>query len=212
MGVFFWGNRKLFSRNDAGVRLALKHPLLKHAPVIGRGAYSVILGDKASVFKLTIDRAAYALAERQSQWQSPALPVIRGLHGIVGALDYGVPLFLIEMEPLDGLEAGTTARKRCLSIGRQLRQSLEHENTPSGRLRYVSTRQPDDEISRALVLLADFLESRWPAANLDLHGGNFMRRPNTGEAVITDPLMDMETRNIVLHNYKLGLPEGTVIV
>ncbi|GAO35624.1 hypothetical protein SCT_1015 [Sulfuricella sp. T08] len=212
MGVLFWGNRKLFSRNDGGVRLALKHPLLKHQPVIGRGVYSVILGDESSVFKLTIDRAAYALAEHQSEWRCSALPVIRGLHGIVGALDYGVPLFLVEMESLIRLEAGTTARKRCLSIGRQLRQSLEHKNIPSGRLRHVSTRHPDDEISRALLLLADFLESRWPAADLDLHGANFMRRPNTGEAVITDPIMDVETRNIVLQNYKLGLPAGTVIL
>lgn len=212
MGVIFWGNRKLFTKNDRGVRLALKHPLLIDQPVIGSGAYSIILGDKTSVLKLTIDRAAYALAEHQSQWQCPALPVIRGLHGMVGALDYGVPLFLIEMEPLDKLEAGTTARKRCLSIARQLRPILEDGKTTADRLRHVSTYQPDEVMGRALVLLADFWESRWPAAGLDLHSANFMRRPNTGEAVITDPFMDMETRNIVLQNYKLGLPEGTVIL
>lgn len=201
MGVIFWDNRKLFERNERGVRLALKNPLLRDKPVIGRGVYSVILGDETSVLKLTIDRVAYALAEHQSQWQCPALPVIRGLHGMVGALDYGVPLFLIEMESLDRLVAGTTARKRCLSIARQLRPYLEDGKTPAERLRHVSTRQPDEVMGRALVLLADFLESRWPAADMDLHGANFMLRPNTGEAVITDPFMDMETRNIVLQNY-----------
>ena len=192
--------------------MALKHSLLEHQPVIGRGVYSVILGDKVSVFKLTIDRAAYALAEHQLKWQCPAFPVIRGLHGVVGELDYGVPLFLIEMETLDRLVAGTTARKHCLSVSRQLRQSFEEATTPSESLRVVSARQPDDEIHRALLLLADFLEPRWPAANLDLHVGNFMQRPNTGEAVITDPFMDVETRDIVLQNYKLRLPEGTVIL
>jgi hypothetical protein len=131
---------------------------------------------------------------------------------VVGELDYGVPLFLIEMEALDRLVVGTTARKHCLSVSRHLRQSFEEATTPSESLRVVSARQPDDEIHRALLLLADFLEPRWPAANMDLHVGNFMRRPNTGEAVITDPFMDLETRDIVLQNYKLGLPEGTVIL
>jgi hypothetical protein len=211
MGVIFWGNRKLFSRNERGVRLALKHPLLRQQPVIGRGVYSLILGNEGSVFKLTIDRAAYALAEHQSRWQSPAMPVIRGLHGIVGEIDCGVPLFLIEMETLHRLDAGSAARKRCLSIGQQMRQSWGSDKTPSERLREVSARQPD-ELGRALALLADFLESRWPAANVDLHGGNFMQRRKSGEAVMTDPLMDVETRDIVVENFKLGEPEGTAVV
>jgi hypothetical protein len=212
MGVIFWENRKLFEKNERGVRLALKHPLLLGKPVIGRGVYSIILGGETSVLKLTIDRVAYALAEHQSQWQCPALPVIRGLHGIVGTLDIGVPLFLIEMDPLDKLVAGTPSRKRCLSIAQQLREPLRDGEAPSERLRHISTRQPKDEMAIALVLLADFLHSRWPAAELDLHGANFMLRLGTGEAVIIDPFMDMETRRIVLENYMLGLPDGTVIV
>lgn len=208
MGVIFWGNRKLFSRSERGVRLALKHPLLVNRPVIGRGAYSIVLDDDESVFKLTIDRAAYELAERQSRWQCAGLPAIQGLHGMVGSIDCGVPLFLIEMERLQKLETGTATRSRCLSIARQLRRYLKDGETPYRRLRDVGTRQPDDGIGRALVLLAEILDSRWPAAELDLHGANFMQRPCSGEAVIADPFMDIQTRNIVFEKLlrKLDLP------
>ena len=153
-----WGNRKLVSRSERGVRHALKHPLLKQQSVIGRGVYSVILGDDRSVFKLTLDRASYALAQHQSRWQSPALPVIRGLHGIVGEIDCGVPLFLIEMDALQRLKAGSPVRICRPSIGRQMRQSADDDKTPSERLREEGARQPD-EVGRALALLADCLES-----------------------------------------------------
>jgi len=76
MGLLIWGNRKLFERNDRGVRLALDNPILKGKAVTARGAYSVILGTETSVLKLTIDRVAYELAEHQSRWKSPALPEI----------------------------------------------------------------------------------------------------------------------------------------
>jgi len=55
---------------------------------------------------------AYALAEHQAKWQCSAIPVIGGLHGIVGATDIGLPSFLIEMERLDKLVAGTAVCKR----------------------------------------------------------------------------------------------------
>jgi hypothetical protein len=207
-----WGNRKLFSRNDQGVRLALKHPLLVNRSVIGRGAYSVILGGEASVFKLTIDGAAYALAEQQSSWRSSALPEIRGLHGKVGAIDCGVPLYLFEMEHLDRLNVGSAERKTCLTIARQLRPLYKDGMTSAERLRHVGARQSDTSLAQGLGLLAGFLEPRWPAVDLDLHSANFMRRPKTGEAVIADPFMDMETRALALKHYALGLPEGTVIL
>lgn len=211
MGLI-WGNRKLFSRNDRGVRLALKHPLLVNRPVIGRGAYSVILGGEASVFKLTIDGSAYALAEQQSLWRSSALPEIRGLHGQVGTIECGVPLYLLEMEPLGRLTVGSPERKTCLSIARQLRAFYKDGMTSVERLRYVGARQSDASLAQGMGLLADFLEPRWPAVDLDLHSANFMRRPSTGGAVIADPFMDMKTRTLALKHYALGLPEGTVIL
>ena len=212
MSVFIWGNNKFFSAKELGVQLALKHPVLQGKTVIGRGVYSIILSDGISVFKLTIDRMAYALAEHQFQWQCSAMPVIRSLHGIVGATNIGLPLFLIEMERLDKLVTGTAVRKRCLSISRQLKKYIKYDDSPAVRLRRVSALQQDDEMGRGLMLLADFMESRWPTAELDLHSANFMRRPDTGEAVITDPIMDMETRNIVLEHAKRNFPEGIMIV
>jgi hypothetical protein len=211
MGII-WGNRKLFSRNDRGFRLALKHALLVNRPVIGRGAYSVILAGEASVFKLTIDGAAYALAEQQSSWRSSALPEIRALHGTVGVIDCAVPIYLFEMEHLDRLMVGSAERKTCLAIARQLRPFYKDGMTSAERLRHVGARQSDTSLAQGLGLLAGFLEPRWPAVDLDLHSANFMRRPKTGEAVIADPFMDMETRALALKHYALGLPEGTVIL
>lgn len=212
MGLLIWGDRKLFDRNDRGVRLALKNPILKGKAVTARGVYSVILGTETSVLKLTIDRVAYELAEHQSRWKCPALPEILGLHGVVGAVDIGLPLFLIEMEPLDKLVAGTAARKRCLSIANKLRADLTKGESPPDRLRLVSSSKPIDEMSQALSLLADFFDTRWPAAGLDLHGANFMLRQRTGEAVITDPFMDLNTRSKVLEAFKLAQPPGTEIL
>lgn len=212
MGVVIWGSNKFFSAKELGVQRALKHPVLQGKTVIGRGVYSIVLSGGISVFKLTIDRMAYALAEHQVQWQSSVMPVILGLHGIVGATDTRVPLFLIEMERLDKLVTGTDVRKRCLSIARQLKKYIKYDDSPAVRLRRASALQQEAEMERGLMLLADFIESRWPAAELDLHSANFMRRPDTGEAVITDPIMDMETRNIVLEHAKRNFPEGTMIV
>ncbi len=198
MGVIFWGDRKLFSRNERGVRLALKHPVLVDRPVIGRGAYSVILAGEKSVFKLTIDKATYGLAERQSQWRCSGLPVILGLHGQVGSTDGGSSLLLIEMEHLQRLGTGTAAaRSRCLTLSRELRRYLMQGDVPATRLRKAHTLQPDDGIGQALLLLAEIVESQAPDTELDLHRSNFMWREHSGEAVITDPVMDLQTRDCV---------------
>lgn len=212
MGLIIWGDRKLFDRNDRGVRQALENPILKGKLVSGRGVYSVILGSETSVLKLTIDRVAYELAEHQSRWKCPALPEILDLHGVVGAIDIGLPLFLFEMEPLNKLVAGTATRKRCLSIANKLRAELTKGESTPDRLRQVSKTKPIDEMSQALSLLADFFDSRWPYAGLDLHGANFMLRQRTGEAVITDPFMDLGVRSKVIEAFKLTQPLGTEIL
>jgi hypothetical protein len=211
-GVILWGNNKLFSANDKGVRLALKHLPLKDLPVIGRGVYSIILGDGASIFKLTVDRSAYELAERQVQWKCCALPEIIELYGVVGTTDIGLPLYLIKMERLDKLVTGSAERKRCMSISRQLKKYLKVIDPHSDRLRRVNAGQMPDEVGRALHLLADFVESRDESINMDLHVANFMLRPVTGEIVITDPFMDMDVRDAVFKHVLLGKPEGTTIV
>jgi hypothetical protein len=212
MGVIFWGNRKLLSKNEKGVRLALKHPLIKGCSVVGRGVYSVVLESRTSVFKLTIDRAAYKLAERQSHWKSPALPVIYGLHGVVGESDYGLPIFLIEMERLEKLKAGTDVRKRSLSVARYARRVLDSDTSSLDRIKRASDSQPEGDFRSALTLLAGFFEENLPDVDLDLHGANFMLRVNTGEAVITDPFMDMKTRTVFFDRHFGVLPEGTVII
>ena len=211
-GLMLWGNRKLFSASDKGVRIAMKHPILTDMQVIGRGVYSIIFGEGVSIFKLTVDRAAYELAERQVQWKCRALPEIQALYGIVGVTDIGLPLYLMKMERLDKLVTGSAERKRCMSISRQLKKYIKIDDTNADLLRRVDAGQINDEVGRALNLLADFVESRDESINMDLHVANFMRRSATGEIVITDPFMDLDARDVVLKHVLKGKPEGSMIV
>jgi hypothetical protein len=104
----------------------------------------------------------------------------------VGELEYGAPLFLIEMEALVNLKTGTTARKDCLSIAKQLRPFYVDGRTSAQRLQYVSTRQSDKSLGRGLELLADFLEPRWPPAGPP-RPANWATHPSRALPTIGEP-------------------------
>jgi hypothetical protein len=210
MGIIIWGNRKLFSQNEKAVSIAMA-PLLAETNLMGRGAYSMIFRGADTVFKLTADRVAYELAECQLQWQCASLPLVKGLHGEVGATDGGIPLFLMEIEHLEKLAEGTEARRLCLSIGRRVQQNRGHCETATEQLRDAASFLPNGSVREALEHLADFAETRADRALLDMHGSNFMQRPSTGKIVLSDPFLDAEVRRKAQKIYLLarGLPEAT---
>lgn len=209
--MIIWGNKKLFSQNEKAVRQIMGHPLLAGTKLIGRGAYSLIFRGADTVFKLTADRVAYELAECQLQWQCASLPVVKGLHGQVGATDGGIPLFLMEIEHLEKLTVGTEERSLCLSIGRRIQQNSGRCETATRQLREAASFLPNGDVREALELLADFAEARPDRALLDMHGSNFMQRPSTGEIVLSDPFLDAEVRWMAQKKFLLerGLPETT---
>ena len=211
MGVMIWGARRLFSRNEKAVRLALEHPLLAGRKLRGRGAYSMVFQGDGSVFKLTVDRVAYELAQCQLQWQCASLPMVRGLHGEVGATTGGIPLLLMEMECLEKLVVGTEVRSLCLSIGRRVRTNRGRCETAAEQLRDAGSHLPNGSVRGALEHLADFADGRPDRALLDMHGSNFMQRPSTGEVVLSDPFLDVEVLRQAQKNHLLahGLPETT---
>ncbi len=209
--MIVWGSRKLFSQNEKKVRQAIDHPLLARTKLIGRGAYSMIFLGASNVFKLSADRVAYELAASQMQWQCASLPKVIGLHGQIGTTDGGLPLFLMEIEHLEKLVAGTEQRKLCLSIGRRVRQNCGRCETVTEQLREAASFLPNGDVRNALNHLADFAETRPDRALLDMHGSNFMQRPPTGMIVISDPFLDTEIRRKAQKNFLLakGLPEAT---
>ena len=157
-----------------------------HLNIVWMDNHKIVNGFSTSLPRKTPGRGA--LAERQSRWQCPA---IHGLHGTVGASDYDLSLFPIEMERLEKLKSGSDARKRCLSIARQTRPSGGPLSSLTRQKNTINA-QPEDDLGQAFVLLASFLEEKSPLVDLDIHGANFMLRPDTGEAAITDPFMDVQ--------------------
>ena len=93
-----------------------------------------------------------------------------------------------------------------MSISRQLKKYIKIDDTNADLLRRVDAGQINDEVGRALNLLADFVESRDESINMDLHVANFMRRSATGEIVITDPFMDLDAREAVLKRVSQRAP------
>lgn len=212
--MFFWGDKKLFTRNEKAVRLALRHPLLAGRQVMARGAYSIVLGGRHAVFKLTADRISYELAECQQQWRCRSLPEIKGLHGEVGTTDSGIPLFLLEIEPLKKLGVGTDQRKTSLSIGRRIRRNKDFCKSSADQLRDASQQLPVGNVRKALEHIAAFVDANPARAALDMHGSNFMQRPLTGEIVISDPLLDVGVRQMAQEHFaiKQGFSKTTTFL
>jgi hypothetical protein len=210
----FWGNRKLINLRDKGVRGALLHPIIQGKKRLARGVYSVVFEGQDSVFKLTVDRVAYELAAQQADWKCPGLPLTVALHGEIGSTEDGIPLRLIELERLAPLARGSKERSACLAIGKRVAQSRHRFDLASDQLGEVAPFIETNILREAVEHLSDFAKARSSYAVLDLHGGNFMQRPSTGEPVITDPFLDAEIRWLIQQQYirKAGLSENTVFI
>ena len=176
MGMVLWGARKLFNQNEKAVQSAMEHPILTGRKLTGRGAYSMVFRGDGTVFKLTVDRVAYELAECQLHWQCASLPRVKNLHGEVGATKDRIPLFLMELEHLQKLAVGTDERRLCLSIGRRFRRNSDFSETAAEQLRAVGSQLPNGNVRDALEHIAEYAETRPDRATLDMHGSNFMQR------------------------------------
>lgn len=99
------------------VKRALEHPELQGKKPFGRGRYSLVFDNADAVLKLTVDRGAVDLqAYLENAYQSlHTLPKIRRVVGEIGECA-GQPLWLLEVERLDKLVAGTPQRKQALRL------------------------------------------------------------------------------------------------
>lgn len=209
-----WGKTRFITLRDKGVQVACKHPLLKDRRLIARGAYTLVFEGTTSVYKLTIDRLAYEMAEQQIDWRCRSLATTRSLHGTIGKTEQGIPIRLMEIERLRPLEHGSRARKTCLLIGRLARKSRHRFDSPAEQLRDIQSRIEDSWLSEALEYLCGFADTHSQEAVLDMHASNFMQRPASSEAVITDPFLDAAVRRQVQQHHlrKIGLPSDTLCI
>lgn len=93
---------------DADFRI--DHPLLDGLAVVGRGEHSVVFakGDDR-VYKLTDCPAAHAILTAPDRPVGKHYPKVFHDFGVVAKSADGLPLYLVEMERLEPLVAGTAA-------------------------------------------------------------------------------------------------------
>ncbi|MFM0095609.1 hypothetical protein PQQ87_08350 [Paraburkholderia nemoris] len=179
------------------VKRALEHPELQGKKPFGRGRYSLVFDNADAVLKLTVDRGAVDLqAYLENACQSlHTLPKIRRVVGEIGECA-GQPLWLLEVERLDKLVAGTPQRKQALRLkkiqhginGKAIAESYFRVAELTCRHMSVSS-EIDEQWSNTFRLLADYAAGKHHLG-CDFHPGNFLTRPATGELVLNDPFED----------------------
>lgn len=92
---------------DADFRI--DHPLLQGLTLLGRGEHSMVFAkDDERVYKLTDCPAAYAILTAEDRPTGEHYPKVFQDFGVVDHAPSG-PLYLVEMERLEPLQAGTAA-------------------------------------------------------------------------------------------------------
>jgi hypothetical protein len=179
---------------NKGVKQALEHTELQGKEVIGRGRYSLVFDNTNTVLKLTVDRDTIDL----QRWLGNACQTLHTLpkiHRVVGQLGdcAGRPLWLMEVERLEKLVAGTPQRKKALSLKR-LQHGINGKAIAESYYRVA-------ELTCRYMAQADTLEPEWRLTfdtladyaagkhhlGCDFHPANFLTRPATGELVLNDP-------------------------
>lgn len=157
---------------------------------------------------------ATAVATRQAAWRCVGLPATVALHGQVGVSETGAPLWLFEQEKLTRLPQGSSARKHALQVGRLLRGNLWRFEWPHQRLHDAAPHIADPALAEAVTLLADYAEPVREELSIDLHASNVMLRPGTGQAVISDPFVDLNARHQAQQHSLIDskLPANTVFI
>lgn len=143
--------------------------------IMARGCHCLVFDNGSSVFKLTRCFHSYSLlTDGAARVQGRNFPeLIRDF----GEVEDG--LYLYEVEKLQVKKTGE-ARRAAMFLSRN--HSFEIEETLEIVEReYPSLVQPMLELDRFRLLMGQ-------EVYLDMHIGNFMQRPSTGELVFSDPI------------------------
>lgn len=201
---------KILVMNQPCTRAARKHPALEGRKLIGCGQFSAVFeGSRPdTIHKLTIDPAAYWLF-------NDGVVGVHGQHFPKTVADYSevgevtihanlragrprrVPIFLYEQERLLALPIKSEQRKLAKSIIDKTRASANTRPKCKGVRRDVDSAQMTlEDLSAQEDLPASVRDAAGDLARfcnyyddlfLDMHFGNFMVRPDSGELVFSDP-------------------------
>lgn len=201
--------------NHPGTRAALWHEKLRGKKRIARGEFSAVYDNGDTILKVTADSTHYELFVGPFAIESSKhTPVIVENHGIIGDQE-DLPLYLIEVEKLVKVPAGSDAKRLARKIINQSCEAFSRSVTitkgDQNRASYLTfdalskedcySQELRDTFREIAMFIADFEH-----ANFDLHMGNFMVRPSTGDLVIVDPLcnsqalLESRARMIKKHN------------
>jgi hypothetical protein len=171
------------------------HPLLDGKREIGRGEYSIVLdkGDGERVYKVVSSPADVFLYTADDRPRGIHFPIVFADHGVIGRASSGFPFYLLEMELLYPLQAGTPAAElatRMIEVYWSACQQWSTLGTDMGRiaLHHLTVNPLDigDSLPQALKALSDFIEEYQILPDI-LNTDNLMMRKD-GTLVFSDPV------------------------
>lgn len=193
--------------NHPGTRAAMRHPALRGKERIGRGFFAAVFDNGDTILKLTCDSRAYDF-----HCDMAGLHIAGNRHftrvvedfGDIGEQDGNV-IYLMEMEKLEKLQPATPQKKFAKKIERNCAKMLLSKQPAferlSGRvdrsrivpetLFQLSENEAEygESMCNAFERLASF-SMNYEHVCLDIHSGNIMVRPDTGDIILMDPIAD----------------------
>jgi hypothetical protein len=163
--------------------LRATHPAFAGTKLLARGGFCAVftMPDPARVLKLTTDKQHVCYLTDGIAPQGEHKPQVLVEHDIDTETKNGLNLYLLEVERLQKIQAGSPAKKLAT---RMMRFYKEHRRLPQGLA----------DIEGMTPSLAQFLQDlTWFVTNyearLDLKMDNFMQRAD-GTLVMSDPVFD----------------------
>lgn len=192
--------------NQASVRDALRHPELIGKKRFARGEFSAVFdAGEEKVIKVTVDSIQYEIFTRY-EWDNRHFPIVTTDHGIIGEQtiydEDSLSIYMVEMERLVKLPRGGEVTRLVRKLVRKA-DDLHLKHLKGWNYDYTrATVDTLDKLSewgalpeslRASLAELSCRVANYDGANLDIHSGNVMIRPSTGELVLSDPICDART-------------------
>lgn len=193
--------------NHPGTRAAMCHPALRGKKRIGRGFFAAVYDNGDTILKMTCDSRAY-----EFHCDMGGLHVDGNIHFARVIEDHGcighqgdLRINLMEMEKLEKLAPATPQKKFAKKLERhcakmlmskqpafeRLHGRVDHSRIVPETLYQLSENEAEygETMCNAFERLASF-SMNYEHVCLDIHSGNIMVRPGTGDIILMDPIAD----------------------
>lgn len=167
--------------------LVKRHPLLRNAPLLGRGSFCYVFQGKkkTSVLKLTTDPTHVAYLTDSDAPHGVYKPKVFANHRVIGETSAGRDLFLLEVERLQPIDDGSANWDLADTL------IVHHFNNDWLPQSKRSARWASEDLLCFMRELNRF--TRIFECRLDLSTANFMERSNR-QLVFNDPVMPLRKR------------------